>query len=148
MNDAVSFAHFIQYFFNVNVARVSNKILLFLPTFSSLLGTANDDIDTFITAVRGANSGCNPRISIPVGVLMHLKVLCFEFYYRKRLDALSDVSMLEVIDISQLIVMRSTRNKYARDSEGIKHTSLLELRIPKFTTSNSESFMDDFKSLA
>ena len=53
MDDALAFAHFIQHVCNVNVACASNEILSFLPTFSSLMGTIDNDIDKFITAVHG-----------------------------------------------------------------------------------------------
>ena len=66
--------------------------------------TMDDEIDKFVTAIYGANYGraLAQRISIPVGVVMHLKELCFKFDYRNKCNVLPDSSMLSDIDISQL----------------------------------------------
>ena len=86
MEGAVDFAHYIQYVCNVTVPRASNKVLLFLPTFSSLMGTTDDNIDKFITPVHCDNSGrvLYQRISIPVGVIIHLKAQRFELDDRNK----------------------------------------------------------------
>ena len=42
--------------------------------------------------------------------------------------------------------MRSTRNQDASDTERLKNTPMSELRVPKFTTSSFEIFMDNFIS--
>ena len=85
MDDAVAFAHFIWHILNVSVACASNKIISFLPTFTSLVVTTDDDINKFIATVHGENSGraLSQRIYIPVGVIMHLKALHFELDDRK-----------------------------------------------------------------
>ena len=79
MDDAVSFAHFIQNVCNVTVAHASNKIISFFPMFRSLMRTTDYDIDKLITNVHVANSvrALAQRIYIPVGVIMHLKALHF-----------------------------------------------------------------------
>ena len=90
MDDAVAFAYFTQPVCNVNVARNSNKKILFFRTFSSLMGPTNDDIDKLITAFHGETYGITlaQRISIPVVIIMHIKALCFELYDRNNLYAL------------------------------------------------------------
>ena len=99
---------------------------MFLPTFSSLAGTTDDKIDKFITTVRGKNYGraLAQMISVPVGGIMHLKVLHFELDERNRCDDLLDAEILEAIYIAQLIVMRSSRNQEACYTEGLKNTSM------------------------
>ena len=82
-----------------------------------------------------------------MGVIIRLKALRFELDYISKRDALLDASMLAYIDISQLIVMRSTRNQYYRDDGKLKETSLPNLTAPEFTTSNFESFMDNYRSV-
>ena len=86
------------------------------------MGTANCDIDKFITAIYGANSGraLSQNISIPVGIVMHLKVLCFELYYRNKCNDLPDAATIAYIYIAQLIVMSSTRNQDTHDTERLK----------------------------
>ena len=119
-----------------------------MPTFISLAGIIDDDIDKFTTAVHGTNSGRTiaQSIYIPVVVIMHLKALRFELDDRNKFNSLPDAAMLAAICIAQLIFMRSTRNQYARDTEILKNNFLPELTDPKFTTSNFESVVDNFKS--
>ena len=114
---------------------------------TSLVVTTDDDIDKFIATVHGENSGraLAQMISIPVGVIMHLKALCFELKNRNKCDVLPDATMIAAIDISQLIVSRSICEQYARDTERLRKTSMPELAIPIFNTSNFECFMDNFK---
>ena len=111
------------------------------------MGTTHDDIDKFITAVHGANSvrALDQKIFIPVGIIMHVKVLCFELYDRNKWNSLPDAATLADIDKAQLILTKDTRNQYARDTERLKNTSVPELTVSKFTTSKFESFMDKFK---
>ena len=148
MGDAVTSANFIQHVYNVKVSRASNKIISFFPTFSSLVGTTYYDIDAFITAVNGAKSGraLAQIISIPVGVIMHLNALHFELDDRNNCDALPGAEILAVVDIAQIIVMRSTPNQDTRDNERLRNTSMPELTVQNFTTSNFESFMYNIKS--
>ena len=56
------------------------------------MGTTNDDIDEFITDIHCVNSvgALDQSISIPVGIVMHLKSLHFEFYARNKCDTLPD----------------------------------------------------------
>ena len=81
------------------------------PTFSFIVGTTDYGIDKFITAVHGENYGrsLSQRISIPVGVIMHLNALRFELDDRNNYDALPDTAMIVAIDIEQLIFMRSLK---------------------------------------
>ena len=111
------------------------------------MGRTGDDIDKFVTTVHGKNyvRALSKRNSIPVGVIMHLKALHFRLYDRNKCYALTDVVMLADIDIAQLIVTRRTRNQNSCNSEILKQTSLPELMVPKFTTPNFESFMNNFK---
>ena len=113
MGDAVTSANFIQHVYNVKVSRASNKIISFFPTFSSLVGTTYYDIDAFITAVNGAKSGraLAQIISIPVGVIMHMKVLRFELYDKNKCDALPDEVMLVAIDITQNFIIMNFLTK-------------------------------------
>ena len=119
MDYVVAFAHFIQHIFKENVARAGSKILLFFPMFSYLMVTIDDDIDKFIAAVHGTNFGpaLAQSISIPVGLIIHLKTLRFELDDRNKWDELLDAEMLPYIDIAQLIVMRSIRNQDAKNTE-------------------------------
>ena len=148
MDDPVAFAGFIQHVCGVTDERARREILSFLPTFHSLMSTTDDEIDKFVTAVHGANTGrANAqRISIPVAVIMHMKALRFELDDRNKCNALPDADILAGITVPQLIIMRNTRNQDAREAERLKETSLPTLTVPKFTTSNFEGFMDNFKS--
>ena len=112
------------------------------------MGTTDDKIDKFITTVHGKNYGraLAQMISVPVGGIMHLKVLHFELDERNKCDALPDAEILEAIYIAQLIVMRSSRNQEACYTEGLKNTSMTELTVQIFTTSKFESFMENFKT--
>ena len=57
------------------------------------------------------------RIPIPVGFIIHLKVLRFELDDRNECYSLPDAAILAAIDISQLFVMRITCNEDSRDVE-------------------------------
>ena len=84
--------------------------------------TTDDDIDTFITTDRDKKYGwaLAQRISIPVGVLMHLKVLHFKLDDRNKCDSLPDAAMLAAIYISQLIFTGRTLNQDDHNSERLK----------------------------
>ena len=101
------------------------------------MGTTDDDIDKFITAVHGAKyvRALAQSVYIPVGVIIHLKSLCFELDDRNKCDALPDISMLTSIYIAQLIVMSFTRNQDDKNTERLKKTSMPELTVSNFTTS-------------
>ena len=100
----------------------SNKILSFLPKFSSLIGTTDDEIDKFITYVHGKKSGraLAQRITITSSVNMNLKVLRFELDDRNKCNALPDAAMLAAIYISQLIFTGRTLNQDDHNSERLK----------------------------
>ena len=74
--------------------------------------TIDDDVDTFVTTDHGEKYGwaLAQRISIPVGVLMHLKVLHFKLDDRNKCDSLPDAAMLAAIDKAQIFFIRSTSN--------------------------------------
>ena len=86
MDYVVAFVHFIQHILNVNIDCANNKIISFFTTFSSLMGTTDDDIDKFVTTVHGVKSGRDipHRIFIPVDVIMHLKNLHSELDDRNK----------------------------------------------------------------
>ena len=99
-------------FLNVNAACDSSKILSFLPKFSYLIGTIDDEIDKFITYVHVKNSGraLAQRITITSSVNMNLKVLRFELDDRNKCNALPDAAMLADIDKAQISFIRITNN--------------------------------------
>ena len=123
-------------FVNVNVACASNEMLLFFPMLSSIMGTTDDDVDKLTTAVNGKNSvrHISQRISIPVGVIIQLKALCFELYDRNKCDDLPDTAIIAAIYTAHLIVMMSTRNQDASNTEMIKNS----VNKNSLGTSNSE----------
>ena len=109
--------------------------------------TTDDDIDKFIAAVHGANSGRAffQRISIPVGVIMHLKALRFELDGRNKCDVLPDAEIFAYIDIADLIVLRITHNQDSCDAEILKQTSLPKLKVTKSFYKKFESFLDNLE---
>ena len=81
--------------------------------------TTYDDIDKFITTVYGTNSvrALARSISIPLGVIMHLKALCFELDDRNRCDTLSDAEMLAAINTVHTLFISITSNQDSQDTE-------------------------------
>ena len=76
---------------------------------------------------------------------MHLKMIYFKLYHINKCVALPDAEMLASIDMAELTVLMSTRNQYSCNAEILEEISLPELMIQTFTTSNFESFMDNFR---
>ena len=72
MDDLVIFLNFITNVCNVQLAKVQNKIVAFIPTFRTLMTTPEQQFDEFVKTTHSANSarGANQRILIPSGTII------------------------------------------------------------------------------
>ena len=85
MNDPAIFKSFLEAPFGVNLPRVRNLILEFIPNFDGLLAITDEDLDTFVKEAHSANTArtVNARILIEPTVTQGLKSVMFELKYRE-----------------------------------------------------------------
>ena len=150
MDDNILFQTFITNVARVTVPRARNEILQFLPNFRSLLGTSEKEIDNFVKSTHSSNSARanNARILIPTTATLALKAVLFELKDRQLCDALPTATMLAALDAEQVSQLRNQRNQYIQDQSQESDNPLSSMDIPKLTTSNYESFITAFQSLA
>ena len=100
MDNPAIFDTFLQNVLGVTLVRTRKLITEFTPTFGSLLGITDDDIDTFSKEAHSSNSArtATQRIMISSTVTQGLKSIVFELKDRELCDALPDYTMLQNIN--------------------------------------------------
>ena len=150
MNDPNCFSNFIENVLGMTGPRHRNALLQFISTFSQLLVTTEDEIDTFVTTTHGANSGrsTNQKILIPPNVVIGLKSILFELNDRAMCGALPTLATLNGITMDHVNSLRQARSEEKAQLKRSKDNALTDnMSIPKFKSDNYDEFMTAFSSL-
>ena len=107
MDNPAPFNHFIVTVLGVGIPRNQNAIRDFVSTFGGLLGTSEDELDSFITGIHSSNSGrtAAQKITIPPHVHIGLKSILFELKDCQICGSLSNLVVLNAIDNAQLVTL-------------------------------------------
>ena len=149
MNTPAIFTAFLTNPLGITTARVRNEITDFISTFNDLLGTTEEEIDTFVKSVHSSNSARpgNAKILISASVVIGLKSVLYELKDRELCDALPDQAILASIDGNQLSIMRHQRSAGLEAEKRRKETNLPSMDVPKLTHDNFDEFNTAFSAV-
>ena len=150
MDDPNTFETFVQNVLNVTDATARNAITNFIPTMTDLMGTSDDEIESFVKTTHGANSGRNAgdKIVIQHSVVIGLQAMAFELRDRQKCDALPDQPTINAITTADMSVLRRERSAALRYMVNRKDTTPATMDVPEFKGTNFDAFMTAFKTLA
>ena len=150
MNDPAIFNDFIQNVMGINTLRVRNVITNFVPTFSNLLTTTDDEIATFVSTTHSSNSarGNTQKILIPSNVSVSLQAMLFELKDREVCQALPDQATLQAIMPIHITALRRARASAIEHRKNQSASTSSNMTVPAFKGTNYNEFMAAFKSLA
>lgn len=149
MNDQALFATFLQDHCGLENQAARGEIISFIVSFQALLGTTDEELDTFVKSTHDTNSARHhtQRILIPPGAVIKLKALLFELKDRERCGALPNLQMLQGLNAAQLAIMRTYRAQAKELKDRKEKSNLQDIDIPKFTGTNHEEFSIKFREL-
>jgi hypothetical protein len=149
MNDPNVFTDFITNVLGETIPRNRDMIISFITTFSELITTSEQEIDTFVTNVHSSNSGRanNSKIVISPNTTIGLKAIRFELKDRLVCNALPTVEIIQAININELNILRQSRSK-AMEAEKNRNNNEDNMTIVKFKgRTNYDEFMTSFTTL-
>lgn len=148
MDDENLFEVFLRDTLSVQSRRVRDAITDFITTFSDLLASTDEDIDTFVKETHSPNlaRAVNQKMLIPTSVVTSLKSVLFELRNRDKCDALPNVAALTGIENAQLNILKNNRRTAISMENMRKSQKLPDMIVPKLTNSNFETFNTAFSS--
>ena len=143
MNDPDIFANFIGNIINVMTAWTRNAITKFIPTFTVLLSTTDEEITTFVTSTHSSNSArvVNNKILISLNVVISLQSMLFELKARELCDELPDQVTLQGITPAHVEALQRTRATAIEHKKKRKAAKSTSMTIPTFKGSNYDEFI-------
>ena len=150
MNDPAIFTNFITNVVGVTQARARNAITNFIPTFTVLLSTTDEEITNFISSTHSSNSARanNAKILLPSNVAISLQAMLFKLKDRDLCNALPDQATLQAINTATLAALRQTRATAIEHKKNRKSAASNAMTVPAFKGNNYDEFIAAFRSLA
>ena len=149
MDDPVIFETFLRTECGLTVARARNEMVTFVDSFTAVLSTSDNEIDSFVKNIHSSNSARNAvaRILIPPSTVIALKAIRFELQDRQRCGALPNEITLRALDTVQMNYLRVQRTKSVQDQAMFSALSKLpDIVVPKLTSTNYEVFNTAFSA--
>ena len=149
MNNPACLTRYIQQVAGVTNNIASDAIEAFVPTFSALLGTTDEDIEKFVSTTHSANSGraTADRVVIPASAISALQTMLFELKDRQRCDALPDEAVFNNLTAAHLLVLKQQRALAKEHAKGRKEATLPDMSVPTFKGTNYDEFITAFTTL-